>query len=203
MIGPAEIFALFFVMLGPIKVLAPFVQRTRGLDEEHVRRIAWWAFVIATVAVVLGSLLGRALLANWRVSDAALLLAAGIVFFLVALRQLLEQYAPSEPAPAETLPASPAAAASRLVFPMLLTPYGMAAVIALLATDLQRTALVLGLAVLMMVLDLFAMLYARRILAGFMVIVLQVLGSVLAVLQVAMSVQLILGGLRALGILQS
>ena len=42
------------------------------------------------------------------------------------------------------------------------------------------------------------MLYARRILVGPTIIVLQVLGAVLAVMQVGLSVQLILAGLRAL-----
>jgi multiple antibiotic resistance protein len=55
MIGPAEIFTIFFVTLGPLKVLGPFAQRTQGLDDTTVRRIAVWAFVIATIAIVVGS----------------------------------------------------------------------------------------------------------------------------------------------------
>ena len=40
MLGPAEIFTFLFVMLGPLKLLGPFVQRTRGLDDATVRQIA-------------------------------------------------------------------------------------------------------------------------------------------------------------------
>ena len=94
MIGPAEIFTIFFVTLGPIKILGPFAQGTRELDDATMRRVALWAFGIATVAVVVGSLFGRALAAKWHVSIASLLIAAGIVFLLVALRQLLGQYEP-------------------------------------------------------------------------------------------------------------
>ena len=52
-----------------------------------------------------------------------------------------------------------------------------------------------------MVLDLVAMWYVRRILAGFGMLVLQLLGAVLAVMQVAMSIQFIIRGLRDLNIM--
>ena len=46
MIGTAKIYSFFFVMLGPLKVRVPFVQRTRGLDEVTIHKIAWWSFLI-------------------------------------------------------------------------------------------------------------------------------------------------------------
>jgi multiple antibiotic resistance protein len=201
--GPIQIFAFFFVMLGPLRVLGPFVQRTRGIDDATVKRIAWWTFVVALVGVVTGGLLGRAMLANWKVSIPAMVLTAGIVFFMVALRQLLEQYEPAPAPPPEALPASPIAAACNIVYPIVLTPYGIAAVIALLGASggTTRTAVILSLLVVVMVLNLLAMWFARRILVGFSMLVLQVLGAVLAVLQVALSVQIILIGLRSLGVL--
>lgn len=204
MIDPSAIFTGLFVTLGPLKTLGPFTQRTREVSPAAVRQIAFWAFIVATVGSVGGGLIGRALLTKWHVSLPALMLTGGIVFFMVALRQLLEQYEPPHlPAPSEPLPISPLAAACRLVFPIVLTPYGIAAVIALLASsdDTARTALILGLLVLVMCLDLLAMLYARFILRGFAIIVLQVVGAVLAVLQVALSVQFMLLGLRALGVI--
>ena len=203
MIGLGQIFTILFVTLGPLKVLAPFAQRTHGVDEATVRQIALWTFAVATFGIVAGSFLGRSMLQNWGVSIPALRLTGGIVFFLVALRQLLEQYEPMQTAPSEALPASPVAAATRLVFPMVLTPYGVVAVITLLttSTDTQRTVTILGLVLVVMVLDLLAMLLARRILVGFAVVILQVIGSVLAVLQVALSVEFMIAGLRSLGVL--
>jgi multiple antibiotic resistance protein len=202
--GPAEIFTFLFVMLGPLKLLGPFVQRTRGLDDATVRQIAFWAFVIATVGIVAGGLVGRTVLAKWHVSLPALQITAGLVFFLVAVRHVLEPYEPAQahaPAP-EPLPPTPFAAGLRLVFPMVLTPYGIAAVIALLAasTELRRTLTILGLVLVVMALNLAAMSFGRRILVGAVVIGLQVVGAVLAVLQVALSVQIILGALRSLGV---
>jgi multiple antibiotic resistance protein len=203
MFGPAEIFTFLFVMLGPLKLLGPFVQRTRGLDDATVRQIAFWAFVIATAGIVAGGLIGRAVLAKWHVSIPALQITAGIVFFLVAIRHVLEPYEPAHAPAPEPLPPTPFAAALRLVFPMVLTPYGIAAVIALLAASTESTRMltILGLVLVVMVLNLAAMSFGRRILVGAVVIGLQVVGAVLAVLQVALSVQIILGALRSLGVL--
>ena len=205
MLGPAEIFTFLFVMLGPLKLLGPFVQRTRGLDDGTVRQIAFWAFLIATAGIVAGGLIGRATLAKWHVSIPALQITAGIVFFLVALRHVLEPYEPVHAPAAEPLPLPPTpfAAALRLVFPMVLTPYGIAAVIALLAASTESTRMltILGLVLVVMVLNLLAMSFGRRILVGAVVMGLQVVGAVLAVLQVALSVQIILGALRSLGVL--
>src|SRR6185503_6449519 len=156
MIGLPEIFTVLFVMLGPLKVLGPFAHRTRGIDEATTRQIAVYTFVFATAGIIAGSLVGRAMLERWHVSLPALRLTAGIVFFLVALRHVLEQYEPTHAVPSDPLPAPPIAAAARLVFPMVLTPYGIAAVIALLTSspDSGRTLTILGLVVAVMVLNL-------------------------------------------------
>ncbi|HUO88756.1 MAG TPA: MarC family protein [Rhizomicrobium sp.] len=201
MFGPAEIFTLLFVTLGPLKILGPFMQCTREVTAPTLRRIALWAFTIATMSIVVGALLGTALMENWHVSLPALTLSAGIIFFLVALRQLMAQYQPPEPlVTSETLPQAPVVAASRLVFPIVLTPYGVAVVIALLARSdsSERTGTILAILLGIMVIDLAAMWFVRRILTGFIPLVLQVVGAVLAVLQVALSVEFILLGLRAL-----
>ena len=52
-----------------------------------------------------------------------------------------------------------------------------------------------------MVLNLLAMLYARRIMGGITVMVLQIAGAVLGVLQVALAVDMILRALRELNVL--
>jgi small neutral amino acid transporter SnatA (MarC family) len=131
----------FFVTLRPLKVLGPFAQRTRDMDADTTRQVAVRAFAAATIAVVMGGLLGRVLLDRWHLSMGALTLAGGTIFFLVALKQLMAQYesppaatAEAQPAP-PTAAALPTAAAFRLVFPIVLTPYGIAVVIALLAAS--------------------------------------------------------------------
>ena len=204
MIGPAEIFTIFFVTLGPLKILGPFAQRTHDLDDATMHKVAVWSFVIATIAVVVGSLLGRAVAAKWHVSLASLLIAAGIIFLLVALNQLLEQYEPPHSAAVVApLPPTPMAAALRLLFPIVLTPYGIAAAIVLLMAsgEAQRTEVILGLLVAVMAVNLLAMLFARKILVGVTMIVLQVLGAVLGVLQAGLAIEFIIRGLQQLGVI--
>ena len=204
MLTVGAIFTIFFITLGPLKLIIPFARRTQGLGDSEVRHTALHAAAIATVVAIGGSLLGKAMLIAWHVSIGALVIAAGIIFFIVALRQLLEQYtqeAQPPPVPATAMAATSAGArAMRLVFPVVLTPYGLAAIIAALAAraETQRIGVVLGLVLVIMGLNLLAMLYARRILFGPVVVVLQMVGAILAVLQSALAVQFLIAGMHML-----
>jgi multiple antibiotic resistance protein len=200
LLGLGAVFVLLFITLGPLKLLGPFMQLTRDLDEAKTKQLAVRAFVLAVIAVVVGGFGGRTLVENWQISVAALTLAAGIMFFLVGLRLVLEQYQPVHAAPAP-LPEAPMAAALRIAFPMVVTPYGIAAFIALLVNspDAARTAAILAILTGVMVINLLAMLYVRRIMGGGVVLALQIVGAVLGVLQVALAVQMILRGLHDLG----
>lgn len=204
MIGPGEIFTLFFITLGPVKVLGPFAEQTRGLEPAALRGIALRVFVLSLVAVLVGGYLGRSLAINWNLSIPALLIATGIIFFLVALNLVLEQYEPARPAQ-EPLPAQPMAAALQLTFPTVVTPYGVAALIALLAAtqNSYRAELIIGIVLGVMVLNLLAMLFARIVMHGPMLLGLRLLGAVLGVLQVALAVQFIIHGLTELGAFES
>jgi len=202
LLGFYSVFILLFVTLGPIKLFGPFMQLTHGADEAKTKPIIVRAFALAVIAAVAGGFVGKLLVENWHISPAALTLAGGIIFLLVGLSLVLEQYKPVHATPAP-LPEAPMAAALRVAFPIVVTPYGIAAVIALLVNspDASRTAAILAILVAVMVLNLLAMLYAHRIMAGAGILVLQILGAVLGVLQVALAVQFILRGLHDLGAL--
>jgi multiple antibiotic resistance protein len=178
------------------------MQLTRDVDEAKAKSIAVRAFVLAVIAVIIGGFGGRILVDNWQISSAALTLAGGIMFLIVGLRLVLEQYEPVHATPAP-LPEAPMAAALRVAFPIVVTPYGIAALIALLVNspDAARTAAILAILIGVMVVNLLAMIYVRRIMGGVIVLVLQIVGAVLGVLQVALAVQFILRGLHDLGAL--
>jgi multiple antibiotic resistance protein len=203
MLELSAVFPLLLVTLGPIKILGPFAQLTRDVDEARMRQIAVRAFGLAALAVLAGGVIGPALLRSWNISLPALLLAGALVFLLIGLRLVLEQYEPATAAP-PALPAAPTAAAMRITFPTVVTPYGIAALIVLLANsdDTTRTAGIVAIAIVVMILDLLAMLYARRIMAGPTVVALQTLGAILGVLQVGLAVEMALRALRALGVLE-
>jgi len=201
LMGYGAIFTLFFITLGPLKILGPFAQLTRETDEAAMRKIAVRAFVLAVIAVVAGGFAGRALLENWGISASAMLLSGGIIFALVGLNLVLEQYQPVHPAP-PPLSAAPMAAAMRIAFPTVVTPYGIAALIVVLTNsrEVERTGAILAILLAVMVLNLLTMLYARRIMGGVTVMVLQIVGAVLGVLQVAVAIDMILRALQQLGV---
>jgi multiple antibiotic resistance protein len=201
MLGLGAIFTLFFVTLGPFKLLGPFSQQTRELTPSALRAIAVRVFFVGLAAVILGGYLGTALAAKWNVSTAALEIATGLILLLVAVRLVMAPYEPQQAL--GPLPTSPMAATLRLTFPLVVTPYGIAGLIAVLdlTPDGSRAASVYVMLILVMLLNLLAMLFIREIMRGPVLLILQVLGAVLGVLQFALAIQIIIRGLRDLNVL--
>jgi multiple antibiotic resistance protein len=209
--SPGKVFTFLFVMIGPLKVIGPFAKMTAGWDRGLKRRLAFQAIAIAAIGAFAAATVGSRLLQKWGISLGALLLTTGLVLFLVAMRVVMEQYEPHVQAEmtdhpsAIVEPASPGALAfSPLAFPTIITPYGAALLILLMSLRSGQTAVlvkIIGIAVLVLVLDLAAMLTADRILTTPAIRpTLGILGSVLSVLQVALGVQAIIEALRLLGV---
>ena len=203
MLGPTELFTALFITLGPLEVFAPFAAQTRDLPPAAIRGIALRVFVLSVVALGAGGWIGRSTVIHWNVSTPALLIAGGVILFLVALRIVLQPYDPAPRAPHVALPAAPLAAALQFAFPSVITPYGVAVLIAMLAAtqDTVRIALIFAIALGVLALDLLAMLFARIVMRGGVLLGMRLLGAVMAVLQVALAVQMILRALAQLGLI--
>ncbi len=93
-ISARKIFIMLFLMLGPIKILVPFVNLTRDADPVLRRRLATRAMLYSLAALALAGLLGRNILENFEISVPVLALTGGLILFLVALRTVLEQSLP-------------------------------------------------------------------------------------------------------------
>jgi len=198
-LGLGSLFTLFFIMLGPLKLLGPYARATVALAPADARRLALKVVALATLSVLIGGFAGAALLENWRISPEVLEVAGGLIFLLVALKSVMQQYAqPSAAAPHP--PASPKAGS--LVFPLVLTPYGIATVILLLSLSVhgERTLLLVAVVLAIMLLNLLAMVYSQAIVRNFG-LPLSILGAILGVLQVALALQIMVVGLRGLGAL--
>jgi multiple antibiotic resistance protein len=193
----AQVFVFLFIMLGPLKVIGPFAAATRELAPAALRALAVKVFALSVFAVVLGGLLGKGLLAKWQVSTPVLELAAGLIFALVSLQGVLAQY--HEPSAATEPAGTPRA--MHLVFPVNVTPYGIAAVILLLAlsADSARMVAILAMAVAMLAFNLLAML-AARVIVHWAGLPLQILGAVLGVMQVALGLSVMISGLAGIGV---
>jgi len=199
-LGLAELFVFFFLMLGPLKVLVPFVQLTASADAAQRHRTALQATAAAAAALIVAAVLGTAILSRWRISLPALELAAGIVLFLVALRVVLEWY--ERPAEPKVQPQGKAAL-MQIALPGIVTPYGVAVVILVIAAA-SGAERILGIAAVLaavMVLNLLVLWFAHPLFKAVGVVPLMVLGSVLGVLQVALGIEIILLALRTLGVL--
>ncbi len=196
-----EVFTLLFVTLGPLKLLGPFARATRSIDAGELRGFALRIGALAAMIVIAGGFVGRGLLGNWEVPVEVLQLAAGMILFVVAFRIVLQPYEDRE-AMTSPPPAAGRPSVTQLVFPLVLTPYGIAAVIALLAASMgtERTGLIVAMLLAVMVLNVLAMAFVRPLLRV-LGMPLQALGAVLGVLQVALALQIMLGALRGLGVL--
>ncbi len=101
-LGLGKIFTFFFLTLGPKAVIAPFARSTAALDASSRHKVALTTTGISLLAVVIAATIGVRVLGNWGVSTGALLVAAGIILFLVALDSIRSQY--EVPVDAESTP---------------------------------------------------------------------------------------------------
>lgn len=201
-IGARKVFTMLFLMLGPIKILVPFVNMTKNADATLKRRLATRAVVFSAAALALAGLLGRSMLENFNISLPVLALTGGLVLFLVALQTVLQQAAGPMRPRADEPPPGLHLAFSPLAFPTVVTPYGIAAVIvfATLAQDNYVDKLVVaGVVLLILVMDWLAMLFAEPILKR-VGATLQVFAVVLGVAQIALGLQVILHSLSMVGV---
>jgi multiple antibiotic resistance protein len=203
-----EAFTFLFVALGPLNVIGPFATITRGRGAAFKRGVAFRAFLVATIALLIAATLGAKTLQAWGISVGALLLAAGAILFLVALQPVLAGYSPREgrvratPATAIPAPSGPELAFSPLAFPTIITPYGLALLILLFTLyPLGSGGLwILAIASFVLALDLLAMLCTDLVAKiPFIKPGLDILGCVMGVLLIALGVQAVADGLRLLG----
>jgi small neutral amino acid transporter SnatA (MarC family) len=204
-LGLGKIFTFFFLTLGPTAVIAPFARYGSVLSVPDRRKAALLASGISLLAVVVAATIGVRVLENWGVSTGALLLAAGIMLFLVALDSIRSQYQTPDSAPTTPPVEMPLRQlAFRMAFPYVVSPYGVAVVVLVLSTrpaDVSASP-ILAMLVGIMLLDLLVMLNAHRIVASpYLAPVMAVVASVLAVLQAPLGVQAVLAGLRMAGII--
>ena len=199
-LGVTKLLTLFFVTLGPMKLLGPFARATAGMTTTELRAMALRAAALATLIAIVGGFLGRALLENWEVQLFAMRLTAGLILFVVAFRLVMQPYEPPAPHPASGATVEPPNL-MQVVFPMVLTPYGLAALIVLLVLShgAGRTGVIIAVLLGVMLLNLLTMAFVRPLLRTVGPVLLAI-GCVLGLLQLALSVQIIVTALHGLGV---
>jgi multiple antibiotic resistance protein len=197
--GYRGLVAIFILTIGPLKIIPAFVKLTAHADAKLRRQLALRSFVIATIVTLFAAAFGYKLLVNYNIPLTAILAAGGIVLFLVALKIALSQYGEDEPPIPPPKDPSLKLVIQPLVFPTILTPYGIAVVITMSAIaraiDDNLQSLLTTLAVIMVV-NLLSMLFARQILQVLKPQILQVMGLVLGIIQLALGLSLIFSAIE-------
>jgi multiple antibiotic resistance protein len=197
----AFIFTIFFMLLGPIKIIPTFVALTRNADLSFKRALAVRASLIACTLVLFVALVGGTLLERYRISLNALRVAGGLVLVIAALNTIFRR---SQAAHANRDAIPLQLAASPLAIPAIVPPAGVAAILifVMLAPDYPGTYLAIGIALtIMMILNFLVMYYIDLVMKtpGLM-LVLQVVGATLIFMQVCIGVEIILRALKDLGL---
>lgn len=197
--GIFNLFIIFFVTLGPLKVIPTFVQFTREASRSLRRQLAFRSTAVSTVVILLVVLIGRNILEVWQIQLPSLMIAGGILLSLVALQLVLTQYSPNQQPPTSPDPPDLHLAITPLAFPTILPPFGIAIALTLMivSTELGLNAwVVIFLLLVVMGLNLTSMLAARPIFKFVRPVTLKILGFTLGVMQFALGIQFILTGLE-------
>jgi multiple antibiotic resistance protein len=204
-LGLSKIFTFFFLTLGPKAVIAPFARTTAALDTRQRNTVAILVTIISLFSIIVAATIGVRVLTNWGVSTGALLVAAGIILFLIALESIRSQYQVAEVTKEADRTGIPLRRmAFKLAFPYVVSPHGVAVVILVLTSRPANVPIEPIIAMLggMMLLNLLVMIGARKISGSpYIAPVFAIVGAVLAVLQAALGVQAVLVGLRLAGVI--
>lgn len=195
----AKLFPLLFNMMGPIGVIPLFAALTEGMEQKGRVAMARRATLLSFLALAAAVFVGAAMLGAWSISNGSLIFAGGLIVTLSALVPLIwagggaaKGNAPPQQAP-EQLATSP------LAFPGIVNPRAVGVLIIFVAyfPALSGKLTVLGVAALMLVLNLFAMRHARWFMTRIGMTPLLILGAVFGVLQVALGVEMMADGWQA------
>jgi multiple antibiotic resistance protein len=201
MITPLFIFTVFMLTLGPIKTVPAFFAMTQDQAPASARALALQGTMVATAVSIAIAVVMTGIAASWRVSPDDLRIAGGILLF-TASREMIGSFGrPASPPQSAKPPQHPAI--TPLAIPIIVTPWGVAAILFfadLAYDDLTMSAIVVGILLLVMLLNLIGMLLAGQIIARVGMISFQVLGWIMAVLQAAFAVDAVVTSARNLAL---
>jgi multiple antibiotic resistance protein len=186
--------SLLFALMGPIAVIPLFARVAGAADSATKRKIAFTAYAVALVTLALAVFVGAGAMAAAGTSPSSLIIAAGLILILTALRNIFGS-ASAEPAPAPTPPTA-ALGFSPIAIPGLVTPMSVAVLIIFVSyfpTMADKVA-IMGVVLAIMTVNLGAMFAAGWFMRVIGPAPLLILGAVFGVLQVAMGVQILISG---------
>ncbi len=206
--GWVEIFILLLATTNGMKAAIVSLAMTKNADAALKRAIAFRTVTVAAIVCILFALAGAALLGGLKISVEAFLIAGGAILFVFALNMVLaeeQEAAAGEPPPAPSIDI----AAFPLAVPLMASPQGLVAIVAIEATLNQGltmaaifdVGILVGLILTIMALNLGILLGAERIFAKISPAVLKVVMRIVGLLLCALAVQLMITGFTGLGLI--
>lgn len=197
-----DILLLFSVTIGPTKAAAMYLSLTAGADPALKRRIAIRTVATATIVCSIFALVGQGLLGLFHVTIPAMLIAGGIILFVFALHLVLgEEHEEVSDRPRQAV--SLDVASYPLAVPLMASPQGLVAIVAIAASDpgWGTRLLMFVLVLLVMAVNLVFLLFADKIFSRISPAILKVVMRVFGLLLCGLAVQLVIIGLQRLGVL--
>lgn len=202
MFFPLDFFITLLIVMGPIKVFLVYAQLTRNLEPDLRRQIAIKAVIVAAVVGLVFILAGRFLLDLFHFSAGALTIAGGAILFVFALNMVLSsggdfgsEAAVEDPTDIAVYP---------LALPLIAQPIGIVVLTVASARfndDWGTLALMAGLLLIVMVINLVVLLGESRIIKFINPQAIDVAERILGILLCALAVQAMLNGAAELGII--
>ena len=198
----AHLVMLYMILLGPLKLVAPFARATANADKALLRQIATRAAFVSTLVCVVVAGLGGFLMTRFHLSVGTLTIVMGAFLLQWAFVTALELPGPGAMTPEEP---TKALAVFPVSLPGIIPPQGLALLI--LSADLVIQAntgsdlfTVMTIILIVMGLNWLFMIATPFLMKGPGPVILAVLSRSFAVVIATIAVQIILFGLRDLGI---
>ncbi len=200
--GWVEIFVLLLVTVGPTKAAIVHLGLTKTADAALKRAIAFRAVTISAVVCVIFALVGAGILAGLKISVEAMLIAGGAILFVFALNMVIaeeKEAAPDAPPPVPSMDI----AAFPLAVPLMASPQGLVAIVAIEATlnSVVESLIFVGVILSVMAINLGFLLGADKIFAKIPPALIKVVMRIVGLMLCSLAVQLMIFGFDGLGLI--
>lgn len=202
-----KIILAFIVLINPFSALTLFIDLTRGYSMPHRRKIAQVASLTIFVTISFFTIAGESLLRILGISIGSFQLAGGILVFLISINMMNGDGNPVKPDQENfevdhTVGVTPSVASAvvPLAIPMMIGPGGISTVIIYSAqiTGIARVSAVLIAGLFISVFCYLALMAAGRISRFLGDAGLNIMSRIMGMLLAAVSIEIIVSGLRTL-----
>jgi multiple antibiotic resistance protein len=217
----AAAFTIFFITLGPVKIVPPFFLMTHDKDRRTIWLLAFMGTIVSTAIALFVAIVVSSIMQKWRVSVDAVAIAGGILLLITSIKAItgfalietpmigsrndVAAAGDDAPSPSQTFRKAwlGKPVLSPIAIPTIITPVGVAAILffadAAVDDNVYKTQLI-GVLFVIMALNFVAMILAGPIMRVVGVPLLQTIGWMLSALQAGLAVQIVIEALRRLRI---